>query len=200
MIADDDKLVIFDKSGDIKIIKLICKTIKEFQCLFMLRNCHFHNTSLIGDGDLLILDPVRLSINKLNIISGTEVIILHSLKFIYSIKTMFTCNLKIYFIDINGCLYFFNEAEKKVNLIGNQGICKYITFFATHRNYLFTIENGLIFRTNLSDGNYTEIKNDNDNQNIEIKRRASIRIIYLAKYFEDKILKREEIEYNINRI
>jgi hypothetical protein len=160
MVLDDSKLVLFDKNGDLLTISLKDKGTKRFHCFFMLRNCHFQNTCLMGDGDLLILDPIRLSINKLNIINGTEIIVLHSLKFIYSIKTMFTNNSKIYLIDVTGNLYLFNESEKKVNQIGNNGVCKYINQFVTHKNYLFTIEGSCLYRTSLVDGNYIEIKND----------------------------------------
>jgi len=141
----------------------------------MLRNCHLSNTALIGDGDLLLLDPIRLSLNKLNIIAGTEVIVLHSTKFLYTIKNIFSANSRIYFIDVSGNLYYFNEVDKKLTQIGNNGICKYIIDFAIFKNYILTIENNTLYRTNLNDGNYIEIKNDfcknyeyffADNQNI----------------------------------
>jgi hypothetical protein len=160
IISDENKIVLFDKNGDLGMVTIANKTMKRFQCFFMLRNCHYQNTCLMGDGDLLILDPIRLSINKLNILNGTEIIVLHSLKFIYSIKTMFANNSKIYLIDITGNLYLFNEGEKKVNQIGNNGICKLINQFVTHKNYLFTIESNCLYRTNLVDGNYVEIVNE----------------------------------------
>jgi hypothetical protein len=160
IIIDENKLVLFDKSGDIIRLNITEKSIKRFQCLFMLRNCHYNNTCMMGEGELLILDPIRLSINKLNILSGTEVIILHSIKFIYSIKVMFATNTKVYFIDVNGNLYVLNENDKKVAQIGTTGMFKLISSFAIHRNYLFTVENYQMFKTNLNDGVFIEIKND----------------------------------------
>ena len=160
LIADDKRLVIIDKNGEIHSLLLETKQTKNFQCLFMLRNCHLQNTALIGDGDLLLLDPIRSSLNKLNIIAGTEVIVLHSTKFLYSIKNIISANSKIYFIDISGNLYSFNESEKKLTQIGNNAICKNITDFAVFKNYLLTVEAGSLYRTNLSDGTYTEVKNE----------------------------------------
>ena len=150
-----------DKNGEINVINNLKdnnKSIKNFQCLFMLRNCHLPNSILVGDGELLILDPIRLSLNKLNINTGTEQIILHSLKFLFSIKHILQANSKIYFIDISGNLYNFNETEKKITQVGSSGICKYVIDFVTHRHFLFTIENTTLYRTNLSDGHYVEIK------------------------------------------
>jgi len=179
LIVDDKKLVVIDKNGEINVINLQEQEKKQahknYQCLFMLRNCHLSNTALIGDGDLLLLDPIRLSLNKLNIIAGTEVIVLHSTKFLYTIKNIFSANSRIYFIDVSGNLYYFNEVDKKLTQIGNNGICKYIIDFAIFKNYILTIENNTLYRTNLNDGNYIEIKNDfcknyeyffADNQNI----------------------------------
>jgi hypothetical protein len=162
IIANDNKIVLIDKVGDIHVNDLLQPKPKLtcFQCLFMLRNCNLSNTTLVGDGDLLILDPIRLSLNKLNILAGTEVIILHSTKFLYSIKNIFCANSRIYFIDVSGNLYYFNEMDKKLTQIGNNGICKYITEFGVYKNYLITIENNTMYRTNLTDGNYMEIKND----------------------------------------
>jgi hypothetical protein len=160
IIVDNEKLILFDKSGDIIRLNISNKHTKRFQCLFMLRNCHYNNTCLMGDGELLILDPIRLSINKLNILSGTEVIILHSVKFIYSIRTMFATNTKIYFIDLNGNLYSLNESEKKVAQIGNNGMFKSISSYALYRNYLMTIEKFSIYKTNLSDGSFVELKTE----------------------------------------
>jgi hypothetical protein len=161
IICDDKRVVIIDKKGEINTISLNeDKSIKCFQCLFMLRNCHLQNTALIGDGDLLLLDPIRLSLNKLNIIQGTEVIVLHSTKFLYQIKNIFSSNSRIYFIDIQGNLYYFNESDKKLTQIGNNGICKYIVDFAVYKNFILTLENNTLYRTNLNDGNYIEIKNE----------------------------------------
>jgi len=161
LICDDKKLVIIDKQGELNKLDIESKSTKKFQCLFMLRNCHLNNSVLIGDGDLILLDPVRLSLNKLNIITGTEIIILHSVKFLSSIKYLFTNNSKIYFIDISGNLYNFNEFDKKIMQIGGNGLCKYIIDFSVHKSYLFTIENNAsLYRTNLNDGIYKEFKTD----------------------------------------
>jgi hypothetical protein len=164
IIVNDTKLVLIDKIGDIHTNDITSysnsKKLNVFQCLFMLRNCNLSNTTLVGDGDLLILDPIRLSLNKLNILAGTEVIVLHSTKFLYSIKNIFSANSRIYFIDVSGNLYYFNEMDKKLTQIGNNGICKYITDYGVYKNYLITIENNTMYRTNLTDGNYMEIKND----------------------------------------
>lgn len=163
IIADDSRIVIIDKNGDINVFRLTTKIadvvpFKTYQCLFMLRNCHLLNTCLINDGDLLLLDPVRLSLNKLNIIAGTEVIILHSNKFLFNIRNIFTSNSRIYFIEVTGNLYWFNEFDKKLTQIGNNSICKYINDFSVYKHFLLTIENDTIFKTNLNDGNFTEIK------------------------------------------
>lgn len=176
LICDDRKLVIIDKVGELTRLDLESKLTDKYQCLFMLRNCHLNNSVLIGDGDLILLDPVRLSLNKLNILTGTEIIILHSVKFLASIKYLFTNNSKIYFIDTSGNLYNFNEFDKKIMQIGGNGLCKYIIDFSVHKNYLFTIEsNSSLYRTNLNDGIYKEYKNDyiknyshflSDNQNL----------------------------------
>jgi len=166
-------LVIIDKKGEIHTIPLIERghqiqmmmpikqqQNKSLQCLFMLRNCHIQNTALIGDGDLLLLDPIRLSLNKLNILAGTEVIVLHSTKFLYQIRNIFAVGSKIYFVDVSGNLYHFNELDKKLTQLGNSGVCKYMQEYAIYKNYLLTIENGSLYKTNLTDGNYVEIKND----------------------------------------
>jgi len=161
LICDDSKLVIIDKNGELNKLEIINKKSTKYQCLFMLRNCHLNNSVLIGDGDLILLDPVRLSLNKLNIITGTEIIILHSVKFLSSIKFLFTNNSKIYFIDTSGNLYNFNEFDKKILQIGSNGLCKYILDFTVHKNFLFTIENNsTLYRTNLNDGIYKEFKVD----------------------------------------
>jgi hypothetical protein len=164
IIVNDTKIVLIDKVGDIHTNDITSysstKKLSVFQCLFMLRNCNLTNTTLVGDGDLLILDPIRLSLNKLNILAGTEVIVLHSTKFLYSIKNIFCANSRIYFIDVSGNLYYFNEMDKKLTQIGNNGICKYISDFGVYKNFLITIENNTMYRTNLTDGNYMEIKND----------------------------------------
>jgi hypothetical protein len=161
LICDDKKLVIIDKNGELTKLELESKLTNKFQCLFMLRNCHLNNSVLIGDGDLILLDPVRLSLNKLNILTGTEIIILHSVKFLSSIKYLFTNNSKIYLIDTSGNLYNFNEFDKKIIQIGGNGLCKYIIDFSVHKNYIFTIENNSsLYRTNLNDGIYKEYKND----------------------------------------
>lgn len=160
IIANELKLCIIDKVGDMYVVNIKEKKINTFQCLFMLRNCHMSNTALIGDGDLLLLDPIRLSLNKLNILAGTEVIVLHSTKFLYSIKQIFSALGRIYIIDTSGNIYYFNESDKKLTQVGNNAICKYILDFAVHKNYLLTIENNTLYKTNLNDGNYSEIKLD----------------------------------------
>jgi len=188
--VDDNRIVVVDKIGEIHTFYIDNKQIKSFQCLFMLRNCHLQNTILIGDGDLLLLDPIRLSLNKLNIIAGTEVIVLHSTKFLYTIKHIFSANSKIYFIDVSGNLYSFNETEKKLIQIGNNSICKYIVDFGIYKNYLLTIENGTLYRTNLSDGNYMEIKNE-QSKDYEFFFSDNTNLIFITKANEIKI-------YNLN--
>lgn len=161
VISNDKRIVVVDKIGDLYVFDPVTRKLQnKFQCLFMLRNCHLSNTALIGDGDLLLLDPIRLSLNKLNIIAGTEVIVLFSTKFLNSIKHIFSANSRIYFIDTQGNLYQFNEVDKKLTQIGNNSICKYIVDFAVYKNYILTIENNTLYRTNLNDGNYIEVKND----------------------------------------
>jgi hypothetical protein len=185
LIVDDKQLVVIDKIGDLYAFSLETKKLmNNFQCLFMLRNCHLSNTALIGDGDLLLLDPIRLSLNKLNIIAGTEVIVLHSTKFLYTIKHIFSANSRIYFIDTSGNLYFFNEVDKKLTQIGNNSICKYIVDFAVYKNYILTIENNTLYRTNLNDGNYIEIKNDYC-KNYEYFFADNANIIFISR--EDEI-------------
>jgi len=168
LITNDNKFVIIDKQGELYSVdlelkerELQTKAARNFQCLFMLRNCHLSNTALIGEGDLLLLDPIRLSLNKLNIVAGSEIIVLHSTKFLYQIKHIFSANGRIYFIDSSGNLYYFNEMDKKLTQIGNNGICKYIIDFAVQKNYILTIENtNILYKTNLNDGNYVEIKSE----------------------------------------
>jgi hypothetical protein len=181
VIANDSKIVVVDKIGDLYVFDpLTQKLLNKFQCLFMLRNCHLSNTALIGDGDLLLLDPIRLSLNKLNIIAGTEVIVLHSTKFLNSIKHIFSANSRIYFIDTQGNLYQFNEVDKKLTQIGNNSICKYIVDFAVYKNYILTIENNTLYRTNLNDGNYIEIKNEMC-KNYEYFFADNVNIIFISR-------------------
>lgn len=187
IIASNSNIVIIDKIGEIYTIDLSNKTNKCFQCLFMLRNCHLSNSSIIGDGDLLLLDPIRLSLNKLNILAGTEVIVLHSSKFLYTIKNIFSANSRIYFIDVSGNLYYFNEVDKKLTQIGNNGICKYILDLAVYKNFLLTIENNTLYRTSLADGNYTEIKNDFV-KNYEYFFADNSNIIFISKEDDIQIL------------
>jgi hypothetical protein len=183
--ADDKKVVLTDKKGELLIYDIESKSQRKFQCLFMLRNCHLHNTILVGDGDLVILDPIRLSLNKLNILTGSEVIILHSLKFLSTIKYIFSCNSKIYFVDITGSLFHFIESEKKISQVGNNGLCKYILDFAVHKNFLFTIENITLYKTNLADGNFVEIKNEYSS-NYKYFFADNIYLIFINK--EDEII------------
>jgi len=195
LIVDDKRVVVIEKNGEIVALNIENKQSKRHQCLFMLRNCHLQNTALIGDGDLLLLDPIRLSLNKLNILAGTEVIVLHSTKFLYTIKNIFSANSRIYFIDVSGNLYYFNEVDKKLTQIGNNGICKYIVDFAVFKNFILTIENNTLYRTNLNDGNYLEIKNEftknyeyffADNANIIfINREDEISTVNLANQNND---------------
>lgn len=187
IIASNSSVVIIDKIGEIYTIDLCSKSNKCFQCLFMLRNCHLQNSSIIGDGDLLLLDPIRLSLNKLNILAGTEVIVLHSSKFLYTIKNIFSANSRIYFIDVSGNLYYFNEVDKKLTQIGNNGICKYILDLAVHKNFLLTIENNTLYRTSLSDGNYVEIKNDYV-KNYEYFFADNSNLIFISKEDDVQIL------------
>ena len=197
IITSNTNVVIIDKLGEIYNIDIQNKSNKCFQCLFMLRNCHLSNSSIIGDGDLLLLDPIRLSLNKLNILAGTEVIVLHSSKFLYTIKNIFSANSRIYFIDVSGNLYYFNEIDKKLTQIGNNGICKYILDLAVHKNYLLTIENNTLYRTSLSDGNYTEIKNEYV-KNYEYFFADNTNIIFISKDDEIQIL--NFYSPNINQI
>ncbi len=187
IISSNNKIVIIDKIGEIYTIEINSKENKCFQCLFMLRNCHLSNSSIIGDGDLLLLDPIRLSLNKLNILAGTEVIVLHSSKFLYTIKNIFSANSRIYFIDVSGNLYYFNEVDKKLTQIGNNGICKYILDLAVYKNYLLTIENNTLYRTSLSDGNYIEIKNDFV-KNYEFFFADNSNVIFISKDDEIQVL------------
>jgi hypothetical protein len=160
VIANEKKLVVIDKKGDLWVYDIETKDKKNFQCLFMLRNCHMQNSILMGDGDLVILDPIRLSLNKLNIITGTEVIMLHSLKFLSTIKHIFSSGTKLYFIDVSGNLYNFLESEKKIAQIGSSGICRYLIDGAIYKNFLYSIENNILYKTNLNDGSFVEVKND----------------------------------------
>jgi len=138
IICNDSKLVVIDKQGSLLTIDLKKSTAKHSDCRFMIRNCHISNLAILGDGNLLILDPIRLSLNKLNIINGSEIIILHSQKFLNTIKHLFTNGVsKIYLIDVNGNLFYFNEAEKKLVQIGNTNICKNLQKFALFKNFLF---------------------------------------------------------------
>jgi len=180
IIASNTSVVIIDKIGEIYTIDICSKSNKCFQCLFMLRNCHLSNSSIIGDGDLLLLDPIRLSLNKLNILAGTEVIVLHSSKFLYTIKNIFSASSRIYFIDVSGNLYYFNEVDKKLTQIGNNGICKYILDLAVHKNFLLTIENNTLYRTSLADGNYIEMKNEYV-KNYEYFFADNTNIIFISK-------------------
>jgi hypothetical protein len=189
--VDDSRLVITDKNGELNVINISNKTPKKFQCMFMLRNCHVSNTIIVGDGDLLIIDPIRLSLNKLNILTGSEVILVHSFKFLSSIKFIFSCNSRIYFIDISGSLFYFLENEKKITQIGNTGLCKYILDFAVHKNYLYTIENTTLYRTNLSDGSYLEIKNDYST-NYKFFFADNVHLVFINKDDEVFLLKPED--------
>lgn len=189
--ADDNKVVITDKKGELLIYDVESKSEKKFQCLFMLRNCHLHNTILVGDGDLVIIDPIRLSLNKLNILTGSEVIILHSLKFLSTIKYIFSCNSKIYFVDVAGSLFHFIESEKKIAQVGNNGLCKYILDFAVHKNCLFTIENITLYKTNLADGNFIEIKNEYS-INYKFFFGDNVYLIFINKEDEIILVKPEE--------
>jgi len=187
IICSNTTVVIIDKVGEIYSLDITSKNNKFYQCLFMLRNCHLSNSSIIGDGDLLLLDPIRLSLNKLNILAGTEVIVLHSSKFLYTIKNIFSANSRIYFIDVSGNLYYFNEVDKKLTQIGNNGICKYILDLAVYKNFLLTIENNTLYRTSLSDGNYIEIKNDYV-KNYEYFFADNANVVFISKDDEIQIL------------
>ncbi len=160
LICSKDTLAVIEKSGELYVFPFKNPAPKNLKCKFMLRNCHYQNSSIMDDGNLLILDSIRLSLNKLNIINGTEAVILHSQKFLYNLKYVFNTNSKIYFIDNSGTLHLFSENDKKIIQIGYPGICKFISDYAVHKNYLFTIENTSIFRTNLIDGIYVEFKVD----------------------------------------
>lgn len=187
VICSNHCIVIIDKIGEIYNFDINSKSHNSYQCLFMLRNCHLSNSSIIGDGDLLLLDPIRLSLNKLNILAGTEVIVLHSSKFLYTIKNIFSANSRIYFIDVSGNLYYFNEVDKKLTQIGNNGICKYILDLAVCKNFLLTIENNTLYRTSLSDGNYIEIKNDYV-KNYEYFFADNANVIFISKDDEVQVL------------
>jgi hypothetical protein len=203
IVVNDTQLVIIDKNGNINLFELtiqnnqlinpnnniINKTnsYKIYQCLFMLRNCHLINTCLLNEGDLLLLDPIRLSLNKLNIIAGTELIVLHSNKFLFNIKNIFTANSKIYFIEVTGNLYYFSEIDKKLTQIGNNGICKFISDYVVYKNYLLTVENDVLYKTSLTDGNFVDVKADffsnyeyllSDNINIVVVNRDDEVIVY----------------------
>ena len=216
IVVSETQMVIIDKKGYINLFMInddnnknsIPKDIpiNTYQCLFILRNCHLMNTCLINEGDLLLLDPIRLSLNKLNIIAGTEVIILHSNKFLFTIKYIFSSNSKIYFIDVTGNLYYFNENDKKLSQIGINGICKYVNDLTIYKNFLLTIENNSIFKTDLKDGNFIEIPNEYcgnyefflcDNINVVFVTRNDEVVIYnFDKANQDKLIliKKFEIE------
>jgi hypothetical protein len=185
VICDNNKLAITDKKGELTTLSIENKSHNKFQCLFMLRNCHLHNTILVGDGDLVILDPIRLSLNKLNILTGSEVIILHSMKFLSTIKYIFSSNSKIYFIDVSGSLFHFSENDKKIAQIGNNGICRYLMDFAIYKNYIFTIENANLYRTNLTDGIYVELKNEYSS-NYKFFFADKAHLVFISK--EDEII------------
>ena len=158
LLCDEEKIAIIDKSGELFVYHFKTLIPKNLKCKFMLRNCHLQNSSIMEDGNLIILDSIRLSLNKLNILNGTEAVILHSQKFLYNIKYVFNCNSKIYFIDTSGTLHLFTENDKKITQIGYPSICKYINDFVIHKNNLYTIEGTSIFKTNLTDGVYVEYK------------------------------------------
>ena len=160
IICNESKLVVIDKQGSLITIDLIKSTAKYSDCRFMIRNCHLSNLAILGDGNLLILDPIRLSLNKLNIINGSEIIILHSQKFLNTIKHLFTNGLsKVYLIDVSGNLFYFNEAEKKLVQIGNSNICKNLQKFAIYKHFLFVqLEEDTLLKINLNDGNYNDCK------------------------------------------
>ena len=160
IICNNNKLVVIDKQGSLLSIDLLNFTAKHSECRFMIRNCHISNLAILGDGHLLILDPIRLSLNKLNIINGSEIIILHSQKFLNTIKHLITNGIsKVYLIDVNGNLFFFNEAEKKLVQIGNTNICKNLQKFCLYRHFLLVqIEDDTLLKINLNDGNYIDYK------------------------------------------
>ena len=180
VIASETRIVIIDKKGDLWVHDIKTKEKKTYQCLFMLRNCHLQNSIIVGEGDLVILDPIRLSLNKLNILTGTEVIMLHSLKFLSTIKSIFSAGTKLYFIDIAGNLYNLLEAEKKIVQIGSSGICRYLIDSAVHKNFLFSIENNILYKTNLSDGTFVEIKNEYTN-NYKYFFADYIQLVFISK-------------------
>ena len=160
IICNDQKLVVIDKQGSLLTIDLNQVTAKHSDCRFMIRNCQMSNLAILGDGNLLILDPIRLSLNKLNIINGSETIILHSQKFLNSIKYLFTNGVsKVYLIYVTGNLFYFNEAEKKLVQIGNTNICKNAQKFCLFKNYLFVhLEEDTLMKINLNDGDYNDVK------------------------------------------
>ncbi len=160
IICNDQKLVVIDKQGSLLTIDLLKSSAKHSDCRFMIRNCHISNLAILGDGNLLILDPIRLSLNKLNILNGSEIIILHSQKFLNTIKYLFTNGVsKVYLIDVNGNLFYFNEAEKKLVQIGNTNICKNLQKFTMFKNFLLVqLEEDTLLKINLNDGNYNDMK------------------------------------------
>ena len=162
IIVNEDDLVIIDQKGEINLFHIKDKINsiipdKNYQCLFILRNCHLISSCIINEIDFLLLDPIRLSVNILNLIEGTEIVLIHSNKFLFNIRTIFSANNKIYFIDITGNLFSFNESDKKLSQIGINGICKYMNDYVVYKNYLFTVENTSIYRTDLKDGNFIEM-------------------------------------------
>jgi len=163
LICNEEMLIMIDKKGCLNKLSLTNQSIANFECKFMIRNCHINNLAILGEANLLILDPIRLSLNKLNIINGSEIIIIHSQKFLCTIKYLFTNGMsKIFLIDFSGTLFFYNDNEKKISQIGNSYICKDIEKYAIYKNFLLgQLNDNTILKININDGiNIEEIPCD----------------------------------------
>ena len=75
IIVNEDDLVIIEQKGEINLFHIKDKINsiipdKNYQCLFILRNCHLISSCIINEIDFLLLDPIRLSVNILNLIES----------------------------------------------------------------------------------------------------------------------------------
>lgn len=163
--CSENLLSVIDSIGKINTYSIedgVVNYIKTLNCCFIIRNSNIQNIVMLENGDLILLDQIRLSLNKLNVLTGSEIVILHSNKFLFSISVVFTTNSRIYFVDISGNLFYFNEYDKKLTQIASNGICRCCFSFLACNDVLYCFECDYVYKIDLINGDVEQMILDDD--------------------------------------
>lgn len=178
LLCNDTYVTYSDDNNVLNVINISTLKVLKHKCIYHIMNCHLSIMAIQHQCDLVLLDPINKTMKTLNLATGVEKAICTSCKLITKVKTIFSVNLTIYLIDVDGNLSSFNQYDG--NIIKRIAHDHFINMdtWAVHCNYLYAFQNGKLTKVDLSgDNGLYEVKLNNVSNNINQMYSNGIHII-----------------------